>query len=51
MIVIMANEYSKWYSAHDEKEILEKMLEFTNQFQEDLIKKRKLKKKLKFWKN
>ncbi len=50
MIAIMSNEYSKLYTSQNEKDVFEKMLYFTNQFQEELFRKRQLKKKLKFWK-
>lgn len=50
MIEVMSNEYSKLYLSQNEKDIFEKMWFFTNQFQEELFKKRRLKKKLKFWK-
>jgi tRNA A-37 threonylcarbamoyl transferase component Bud32 len=50
MIAVMSNEYSKLYSAQTEAEIFEKMWFYTNDFQEGFAKKRRLKKKLKFWK-
>ena len=50
MIALMSNEYSKLYPAQTEAEIFEKMWFYTNDFQERFAKKRRLKKKLKFWK-
>jgi tRNA A-37 threonylcarbamoyl transferase component Bud32 len=51
MIEVMSNEYSKLYSDQTETEIFEKMWFYTNDFQERFAKKRRLKKKLKFWKS
>ena len=51
MIAVMSNEYSKLYPAQTEAEIFEKMWFYTNDFQERFAKKRRLKKKLKFWKS
>lgn len=51
MIAVMSNEYSKVYPAQSEAEIFEKMWFYTNDFQERFAKKRRLKKKLKFWKS
>lgn len=51
MIAVMSNEYSKLYPAQTEAEIFEKMWFCTNDFQERFAKKRRLKKKLKFWKS
>ena len=51
MIAVMSNEYSKLYPAQSEAEIFEKMWFYTNDFQERFAKKRRLKKKLKFWKS
>ncbi len=51
MIAVMSNEYSKLYTAQTEAEIFEKMWFYTNDFQERFAKKRRLKKKLKFWKS
>ncbi|PIF33786.1 hypothetical protein CLU81_4411 [Flavobacterium sp. 9] len=50
MIAIMSNEYSKFYTAKTEAEIFEKMWQATADFQEGFAKKKRLKKKLKFWK-
>ena len=51
MIELMSNEYSKLYTAQTEEDIFEKMWFYTNDFQERFAKKRRLKKKLKFWKS
>jgi hypothetical protein len=51
MIALMSNEYSKLYTAQSETKIFEKMWFYTNDFQERFAKKRRLKKKLKFWKS
>jgi hypothetical protein len=51
MIALMSNEYSKLYSDQSEAKIFEKMWFYTNDFQERFAKKRRLKKKLKFWKS
>ena len=51
MIAVMSNEYSKLYPAQTEAEIFEKMWFYTNDFQVRFAKKRRLKKKLKFWKS
>lgn len=50
MIAIMSNEYSKFYTAKTEAEIFEKMWQATSDFQEEFARKKRLKKKLKFWK-
>ncbi|CAM3077165.1 lipopolysaccharide kinase InaA family protein [Flavobacterium frigoris] len=50
MIVIMSNEYAKYYS-ESETAVFEKMWQFTVQFQDEFARKRRLKKKLKFWKS
>ncbi|MBE0390482.1 lipopolysaccharide kinase InaA family protein [Flavobacterium sp. PL002] len=50
MIAVMSNEYAKYYQ-ESEPLIFEKMWQATTQFQEDFAKKRRLKKKLKFWKS
>jgi len=49
MIAIMSNEYAIHY-AENEAVIFEKMWGFTEQFQEEFFRKKRLKKKLKFWK-
>jgi hypothetical protein len=51
MIAVMSNEYAKLYSDQNEAAIFEKMWFYTNDFQERFAKKRRLKKKLKFWKS
>ena len=51
MIEVMSNEYSKFYTSRNEKEIFEKMWFYTSEFQKKLFQKRRMKKKLKFWKN
>lgn len=50
MIAIMSNEYAKYYG-ESEGTVFEKMWHFTIQFQEEFDRKRRLKKKLKFWKS
>ena len=49
MIAIMSDEYAKQYSKSS-SQIFDKMWEATSQFQAAFAKKRKMKKKLKFWK-
>lgn len=49
MIAIMSDEYSKYYEESSSL-IFEKMWHATNEFQEKFARKKKLKKKLKFWK-
>lgn len=51
MIAIMSNEYSKLYLDKSESEIFEKMWKATSDFQEEFARKKRLKKKLKFWKS
>lgn len=51
MIAVMSNEYSKFYKDKTETEIFEKMWQSTSQFQEEFARKKRLKKKLKFWKS
>ncbi|MBB4803268.1 hypothetical protein HNP37_003343 [Flavobacterium nitrogenifigens] len=51
MIAVMSNEYSKFYKEKSETEIFEKMWNATVDFQESFAKKKRLKKKLKFWKS
>ena len=52
MIEVMSNEYSKLYNnSQTEDEIFQKMWFYTNDFQARFAKKRRLKKKLKFWKS
>ncbi|WP_347051729.1 Kdo domain containing protein [Flavobacterium olei] len=50
MVEVMSNEYSKFYKEKTETEIFEKMWQATVDFQESFAKKKRLKKKLKFWK-
>jgi hypothetical protein len=50
MIAVMSNEYSKFYTDKSEIEIFEKMWQATATFQEEFARKKRLKKKLKFWK-
>ncbi|HAJ81496.1 MAG TPA: Kdo domain containing protein, partial [Zunongwangia profunda] len=50
MIQIMANEYSQ-LTAWNENEVFETMWGYTQEFQEKFFRKKRLKKKLKFWKN
>lgn len=50
MIAIMSNEYSKWYTEKSEAEIFNKMWQETHEFQEKFARKKRLKKKIKFWK-
>ncbi|KFF05887.1 hypothetical protein [Flavobacterium reichenbachii] len=51
MIRVMSNEYSKFYTAKTEAEIFETMWQATENFQEEFFRKKRLKKKLKFWKS
>lgn len=51
MIAFMSKEYAKLYPLQTEAAIFEKMWFYTNDFQERFAKKRRLKKKLKFWKS
>ncbi len=50
MIAIMSDEYSKYY-IEPASSILEKMWQATVEFQEKFARKKRLKKKLKFWKS
>jgi len=50
MIAVMSNEYAKYYP-ESESVVFEKMWQFTVQFQDEFARKRRLKKKLKFWKS
>lgn len=49
MVAVMSNEYSKLYSESEEK-IFETLWKYTTDFQEKFYRKKRLKKKLKFWK-
>ncbi|OXA76203.1 Kdo domain containing protein [Flavobacterium frigidimaris] len=51
MTDVMSNEYSKFYKEKTEAEIATKMWQVTSQFQEEFFRKKRLKKKLKFWKS
>lgn len=51
MIATMSNEYAKLYKDKTETEIFEKMWKATSDFQEEFARKKRLKKKLKFWKS
>ncbi|MFB3387292.1 Kdo domain containing protein [Flavobacterium sp. LAR06] len=51
MIATMSNEYAKFYTDKPESEIFEKMWKATSDFQEEFARKKRLKKKLKFWKS
>ncbi|CAH0336292.1 hypothetical protein FVB9288_01978 [Flavobacterium sp. CECT 9288] len=50
MVEVMSEEYAKYYN-ESSAVIFEKMWFFTNKFQEQFLKRRKLKKQLKFWKS
>ncbi len=49
MIAIMSNEYAK-ISGEDEKKVFETMWKYTEDFQHSFHRKKRIKKKLKFWK-
>jgi len=49
MVEVMANEYSRLYPRTQE-EIFAKMWFYTQDFQEKFLRKKRLKKKLRFWK-
>jgi hypothetical protein len=49
MVAVMSNEYSKLYSESEEK-TFETLWKYTTDFQEKFYRKKRLKKKLKFWK-
>lgn len=51
MIAVMSNEYSKFYKEKTETEIFDTMWKATVDFQEEFARKKRLKKKLKFWKS
>ncbi|MBP4137624.1 lipopolysaccharide kinase InaA family protein [Flavobacterium geliluteum] len=50
MVAIMSNEYAKLYKEASEEKIMETLWQFTADFQEQFYRKKRLKKKLKFWK-
>lgn len=49
MVAIMSNEYAKFYNEPEQK-IFETLWKYTADFQEQFYRKKRLKKKLKFWK-
>lgn len=49
MVAIMSNEYAKLYTESEQK-TFDTLWKFTAEFQEQFFRKRRLKKKLKFWK-
>ncbi|MBE8723936.1 Kdo domain containing protein [Flavobacterium hungaricum] len=51
MVAVMSNEYAKFYKEKPEAVIFEKMWLATTTFQEEFARKKRLKKKLKFWKS
>lgn len=51
MVVVMSNEYAKWYPQYSELQMFDKIWGYINEFQRKLVKKMQLKKKLKFYKN
>ncbi|WP_456315290.1 hypothetical protein [Pseudomonas shirazensis] len=51
MIATMSNEYAKFYTDKTEAEIFDTMWKATTDFQEEFARKKRLKKKLKFWKS
>ncbi len=50
MIAVMSNEYAKLYAEKSENEVFELMWKLTSDFQYRFYRKKRLKKKLKFWK-
>ena len=50
MVATMSNEYAKYYKEQTEEKIFETLWKFTSDFQEKFYRKKRLKKKLKFWK-
>jgi hypothetical protein len=50
MVEVMSNEYAKLYAAEPEERIFATLWKYTTDFQEQFYKKKRLKKKLKFWK-
>lgn len=51
MVAVMSNEYAKFYTEKSEAVIFEKMWQATADFQAEFARKKRLKKKLKFWKS
>lgn len=49
MVAVMSNEYAKFYNAPEQK-IFDTLWKYTADFQEQFYRKKRLKKKLKFWK-
>lgn len=49
MVAVMSNEYAKFYGESEQK-IFETLWKYTADFQEQFYRKKRLKKKLKFWK-
>lgn len=49
MVAVMSNEYAKFYPEQEEK-IFDTLWKYTADFQEQFYRKKRLKKKLKFWK-
>ncbi|MNF09619.1 hypothetical protein D3C80_2103260 [compost metagenome] len=50
MVATMSNEYAKYYKEQSEEKIFETLWKDTSDFQEKFYRKKRLKKKLKFWK-
>jgi hypothetical protein len=50
MVAVMSNEYAKLYKDKSEEKIFETLWKFTTDFQQQFYRKKRLKKKLKFWK-
>lgn len=50
MVAVMSNEYSKLYTTVPEQKIFDTLWQYTADFQEHFYRKKRLKKKLKFWK-
>lgn len=50
MVATMSNEYAKLYTEKSEKEIFGLMWQLTSEFQYRFYRKKRIKKKLKFWK-
>lgn len=51
MIAIMSDEYAKCYLSKSSKEIFDKMWQETRDFRDGFERKKRIKKKLKFWKS
>ncbi|MCY1449589.1 hypothetical protein D9M71_663390 [compost metagenome] len=49
MVAVMSNEYAKFYEESEQK-IFDTLWKYTADFQEQFYRKKRLKKKLKFWK-